>query len=427
MTVGGWFDAEDLFGPINIYKTIEKTSPGAKNTIVMGPWGHGDWADEKAKSTHNHIYFGDSIASFYQKEIEFKFFARYLKDQGTEDMPEAYVFNTGTKKWEKHDVWPPKEAASLQMRFEPNGKLVINKEVSAENAFEYISDPAKPVPYTSQTEGLTFTPRNFMSDDQREASMRPDVLTFETEVLGDEVTIAGEILAKLKVAMSGTDAMLLKGLFEELFLRGVTLVATSNIIPDRLYENGLQRERFLPAIALVKEFCQVLNVDSGIDYRLRVLTHVELYHSPLDAEAESNLQSSFNELAQGAVIHYDDIIVNERVVAVRARTEDVLWCDYHELCEKPRSASDYIEIAREYHTVLLSNVPIMGEKNDDSTRRFINLIDEFYDRQVKLIVTAAAPIEGMYSGGRLNFEIQRTRSRLQEMQSREYLELPHLP
>ena len=206
LTVGGWFDAEDLFGPINIYKTIEKNSPGAKNTIVMGPWGHGDWAGEKGKSTHNHLYFGDSISTFYQKEIEFKFFARYLKDQGTEDMPEAYVFNTGTKKWEKHEVWPPKEAASLQLRFEPNGKLVINKEVNPENAFEYISDPAKPVPYTSQTEGLTFTPRNFMSDDQRQASMRPDVLTFETEVLGDDMTIAGEILAKLKVAMSGTDA-----------------------------------------------------------------------------------------------------------------------------------------------------------------------------------------------------------------------------
>ena len=206
LTVGGWFDAEDLFGPINIYKTIEKNSPGAKNTIVMGPWGHGDWANEKGKSTHNHLYFGDSISTFYQKEIEFKFFARYLKDQGTEDMPEAYVFNTGTKKWEKHEVWPPKEAASLQLRFEPNGKLVINKEVNPENAFEYISDPAKPVPYTSQTEGLTFTPRNFMSDDQRQASMRPDVLTFETEVLGDDMTIAGEILAKLKVAMSGTDA-----------------------------------------------------------------------------------------------------------------------------------------------------------------------------------------------------------------------------
>ncbi len=224
-----------------------------------------------------------------------------------------------------------------------------------------------------------------------------------------------------------TDAMLLKGLFEELFARGVTLVATSNIIPDRLYENGLQRERFLPAIALVKEYCQVLNVDSGIDYRLRVLTHVELYHHPLDGAAEETLQRSFNELAHGAQVYKDEIIVNERVVTVRARTEDVLWCDYHELCEMPRSASDYIEIAREYHTVLLSNVPVMGEKNDDSTRRFINLIDEFYDRQVKVIITAAASIENLYGGGRLNFEIQRTRSRLQEMQSQEYLELPHLP
>lgn len=172
----------------------------------MGPWGHGDWAGEKGKSTHNHIYFGDSISTFYQREIEFKFFAHYLKDQGPGDFPEAWVFNTGSKKWEKHDVWPPKEAASLQLRFEANGRLVVNKEVNKENVFEYISDPAKPVPYTSQTEGLTFTPRNFMSDDQREASMRPDVLTFETEALTDEVTIAGEILAKLKVAISGTDA-----------------------------------------------------------------------------------------------------------------------------------------------------------------------------------------------------------------------------
>ena len=224
-----------------------------------------------------------------------------------------------------------------------------------------------------------------------------------------------------------TDAMLLKGLFEQLFQRGVTLVATSNIVPDRLYENGLQRERFLPAIALVKEYCQVLNVDSGIDYRLRVLTHVELYHHPLDTSAEQTLQKSFDELAHGAAIHYDDIIINERSVAVRARSEDVLWCDYAELCEKPRSASDYIELAREYHTVLLSHVPVMGEKNDDATRRFINLIDELYDRQVKLIITAEASIDAIYSGGRLNFEIKRTRSRLQEMQSQEYLELPHLP
>jgi cell division protein ZapE len=224
-----------------------------------------------------------------------------------------------------------------------------------------------------------------------------------------------------------TDAMLLKGLFEQLFQRGVTLVATSNIIPDRLYENGLQRERFLPAIALVKAFCQVLNVDSGIDYRLRVLTHVELYHHPLDAAAQQNLQQSFDELAHGALVYQEDIIINDRDVAVTARTEDVLWCDFSELCEKPRSASDYIEIAREYHTVLLSNVPVMSEKNDDATRRFINLIDELYDRQVKLILTAEASIDDIYAGGRLNFEIKRTRSRLQEMQSQEYLELPHLP
>lgn len=206
MTVGGWFDAEDLYGPLNIYKTIEKTTPGAKNTIVMGPWGHGDWSEKGGKSTHNHIYFGDSISTFFQREIERKFFAYYLKDEGKEDLPEAYVYNTGKKQWEKHDVWPPKEAASLQLRFEENGRLSVNKPVNENAVFEYISDPAKPVPYTSETEGLTFTPRNFMSDDQREASRRPDVLTFETEALGDEVTIAGEIMAKLKVAMSGTDA-----------------------------------------------------------------------------------------------------------------------------------------------------------------------------------------------------------------------------
>lgn len=206
LTVGGWFDAEDLYGPLNIYKTIEKTSPGIKNTLVMGPWGHGDWADTDVKNTHNHIYFGDSISIFFQKEIEFNFFSHHLKDKGPDTMPEAYVFNTGTKKWEKHDVWPPKDAASLKLGFEENGRLTINKPGNENTVFEYISDPAKPVPYTSQTEGLTFTPRNFMSDDQRDASRRPDVLTFETEVLADNVTIAGEILAKLKVAMSGTDA-----------------------------------------------------------------------------------------------------------------------------------------------------------------------------------------------------------------------------
>ena len=206
LTVGGWFDAEDLYGPLNIYKTIEKTSPSAKNTIVMGPWGHGDWAGENGKSTHNHIYFGDSISTFYMREIEKPFFAYYLKDEGKENLPEAYMFNTGKKEWQKFDKWPPENIPPLQLYFGENGKLSVNKPINEKAVFEYISDPAKPVPYTSQTEAITFTPRLFMSDDQREASRRPDVLTFETDTLSDEVTIAGEILAKLKVAVSGTDA-----------------------------------------------------------------------------------------------------------------------------------------------------------------------------------------------------------------------------
>lgn len=205
LTVGGWFDAEDLYGPLTIYKTIEKTSPAAKNTILMGPWGHGDWASENGKSTHNHIYFGDSISTFYMRDVEKPFFAHHLKDEGIDSLPEAYMFNTGKKEWWKFDKWPPENIPPVQLYFGENGKLSVNKPVNEKAVFEYISDPAKPVPYTSQTEGLTFTPRAFMSDDQREASRRPDVLTFETDTLTDEVTIAGEILAKLKVAMSGTD------------------------------------------------------------------------------------------------------------------------------------------------------------------------------------------------------------------------------
>lgn len=206
MTVGGWFDAEDLYGPLNIYKQIEKSTPGAKNTLVMGPWGHGDWAGEEGKSTHNHIYFGDSLSTYYMRDIERPFFAYYLKDEGAGNFPEAFLFNTGKKQWEKFNTWPPKEAAQFKLSFAPNGKLLINQPGNPTDVFDYVSDPNKPVPYTSQTEGLTFTPRNYMSDDQREASRRPDVLTFESEILTDDVTIAGELLAKLKVAISGTDA-----------------------------------------------------------------------------------------------------------------------------------------------------------------------------------------------------------------------------
>jgi len=206
LTVGGWFDAEDLYGPLNIYKKIEQSTPGAKNSIVMGPWGHGDWARDNVRSTHNHIYFGDSIATFFQRDVEARFFAYHLKDEKDPALPEALMYNTGSKKWERFSQWPPAEIAPVQLYFGEGGQLSINKPLRNDAQFRYISDPSKPVPYTSQTEGLTFTPRNFMSDDQREASRRPDVLTFSTPVLDNDLTLAGEILAKLKVILSTTDA-----------------------------------------------------------------------------------------------------------------------------------------------------------------------------------------------------------------------------
>ena len=206
MTVGGWYDAEDLYGPLNIYKTIEKENPKAKNTIVMGPWTHGDWARPYEQQTVNHIYYGDSISHFYQKEIEFNFFNHYLKGGPDSKLPEAYMFDTGTKEWKTFQQWPPEEIPQVSLYFGKNDQLSVNSPTIANTEFDYLSDPSKPVPYRSETEGLTFTPRKFMTDDQRHASKRPDVLTFETEILTEDLTIAGEILAELIVSMTGTDA-----------------------------------------------------------------------------------------------------------------------------------------------------------------------------------------------------------------------------
>jgi len=206
MTVGGWFDAEDLYGPLNIYKSIEKNNPTATNTLVMGPWAHGDWARERGKSTHNHIYFGDSISTFYQKNIERNFFNTYLKSKSNAKLPEAYLYDTGSKEWKTFETWPPKGLPSYTLYFDLKGGLNLNKATPENTTFEYTSDPMKPVPYTSQTEGLTFTPRRFMSDDQRESSKRPDVLTFESEPLTEDTVLSGEIMARLQVKMTETDA-----------------------------------------------------------------------------------------------------------------------------------------------------------------------------------------------------------------------------
>lgn len=223
------------------------------------------------------------------------------------------------------------------------------------------------------------------------------------------------------------DAMILANLLETLFNEGVTLIATSNIVPDQLYKDGLQRKLFLPAIDLLIDNVDVLNVDGGTDYRLRTLKQVEIFHSPLDATAEESLVESFRRLAPDHehAKQNSEIDILGRGILARYECDDVALFEFSQLCEGPRSQNDYIELAQRFHAVLLSSVPAFIGKNDDAARRFINLVDEFYDRNVKLLMTAEKPITELYVDGRLGFEFKRTVSRLQEMQSEEYLELAH--
>lgn len=205
MTVGGWFDAEDLYGPLNTYSTIEKSSKNY-NTIVMGPWSHGDWARNSEKQIIGNINFGDSISGFYQKNIEANFFRHFLKNNGNGEnkLPEAYVFDTGRKEWKTYDTWPPKNTEKQQFYLQSQQKLT--KNAGAVSFEEFISDPKKPVPHSEDIKQQGLTPRKYMTDDQRFAARRPDVLVFETDVLAEDVTLAGDILAKLQVATTGTDA-----------------------------------------------------------------------------------------------------------------------------------------------------------------------------------------------------------------------------
>ena len=219
--------------------------------------------------------------------------------------------------------------------------------------------------------------------------------------------------------------MILGGLLEALFERGVTLIATSNIEPDGLYKDGLQRQRFLPAIELLKVHTQILNVDGGVDYRLRVLEQAELYHCPLDDAADISLKQSFDALAPEPGVADVQIDIEGRAIPTRFLADDVVWFDFEAICDGPRSQNDYIEIAREFHAVLISNVPCFDSDRDDQARRFINLVDEFYDHDVKLVLSAAVPLNGLYHGTRLAFEFQRTSSRLLEMQSHDYLGRAH--
>ena len=220
------------------------------------------------------------------------------------------------------------------------------------------------------------------------------------------------------------DAMILAGLLRGLFERGVTMVATSNIVPSRLYENGLQRRRFRPAIGLIERYTEVVEVGGEVDYRLRVLRRDGLYRTDGDSDA---LRRSFLDLVHAKPVENHELIVNDRPIIARYWAEDVVWFDFAAICDGPRSADDYIELARVFATVVVDGVPAFDARKEDQARRFVSLIDEFYDRHVKVLLSAAAPIGELYQGERLTAEFERTRSRITEMQSDEYLHRTHRP
>ena len=224
-----------------------------------------------------------------------------------------------------------------------------------------------------------------------------------------------------------SDAMLLGGLLEALFERNVVLVATSNQHPDQLYYDGLQRDRFLPAISCIKKNTEIIKIDSGIDYRLEFFDHAEIYHSPLDENAHAMLENDFRHLCPDKGTVGDVLEIEGREIETIRYGDGVIWFDFNAICSGPRGVADYIEIARQFQTVLISSIPIMSDNDNDMLKRFITLGDEFYDRNVKLIITAETIPSKLYKGRGLAEPFKRTKSRLEEMRTHDYLAKQHLP
>ncbi len=245
--------------------------------------------------------------------------------------------------------------------------------------------------------------------------------------------VAGDIAAETRVLCFDEffisdigDAMILGKLLDGLIERGVVLVTTSNARPADLYKGGLQRERFLPAIALLEEQTNVIELDGGTDYRLELLQEAGTFLTPLGDAADLKLMHYFEEIASGETVENQLLDVLGRNIQTQRCAKGVVWFDFMDICDGPRSQEDYIEIARWYPTVIVADMPVLAPEQDDPARRFIAMVDECYDRKVKLIVSAAANVDTLYQGNRLQFEFERTASRLIEMQSNDYLHAAHL-
>jgi cell division protein ZapE len=245
--------------------------------------------------------------------------------------------------------------------------------------------------------------------------------------------VAAEIAARCRVLCLDemqvndiTDAMIMGGLLEGLFERGVTLVTTSNIAPDGLYRSGIQRDRFAPAIALMQRHCAVLELSSATDYRLRRLEQASVYLTPLDNRTDAALAGYFMDITAPEHRRWDAIIVNDRDIPTVGWGDGVVWLDFDVICQIPRSKMDYVELARLFHTLLLSNLRCLNDEQSNIAHRLITLIDAVYDCNVKLMASAEASPPQLYDGRDLAFEFQRTVSRLTEMQSHDYLARPHL-
>lgn len=266
---------------------------------------------------------------------------------------------------------------------------------------------------------------NFMAEVHRElralAGSKDPLLAYAEKIARDTRLLCFDEFHVSDIA----DAMMLGRLLSALFERGVVLVTTSNYAPDSLYPNGLQRQNFLPTIELIKRELKVLNVDGGNDYRLRELTREPLFMVPVDAASEEKMEQLFQRLSHGVEQKKRSIEVLGREIPVKRLAAGVIWFDFPALCDGPRAQTDYLEIATEYHTVFVSGIPKITAREASIARRFTWLVDVFYDNRVKLVASAAAEPEQLYTEGVQAGEFFRTASRLTEMQSRSYLELPH--